>query len=160
MVLARGAAHRRGRQQQALAVVGQLHLADGVLAGAQAFLRIGQRHGHADRPGAGLGRRGDARQLAGQRGVHAFHPHLHRHAGRQARHLVRAHAAGQFQPGQVDDGQHLLLGRHLLARQHMALGHDAGNRRQQRGITLADAGGVQRGLGRGQRGACGVDLGA
>jgi hypothetical protein len=78
-------------------------------------------------------------------------------AGADARHLVRADHAGELEPRQIDDRQHLLLGADLLARQRMALGHDAGDGRHQVGIAQADARGVERGLGRGQVGARGVE---
>mmetsp|Transcript_102143 Transcript_102143/g.284544 ORF Transcript_102143/g.284544 Transcript_102143/m.284544 type:complete len:488 (+) Transcript_102143:839-2302(+) len=136
------------RHGQALGVVGQHHLGDGVLAGAVELPGVVQHQRHANRACARFGARRDARNACLHRLVHALDLHLHRHARLQPADLMGAHQARQLQPGEIDDGQDLLLGGQLLARQRMALGDDAIDRRHQRGLAQCHLAGVELGPGR------------
>ena len=145
MVLPGGLAHGGQRQRQALRGVSQLHAGQRVLAGAQRLLRVGQLDGHADRSGAGFGGRRDAGQLAGHGIGHPFDRDPDWHPGRELRHLMRAHAAGQLEPGQVDNGQHRLLRAQLLAGHDMPPGDHAGNRGHDLGVARGQAHRVELG---------------
>ena len=117
----------------------QHHACQRVLAGAKRLVRVRQRHRHADRARAGLGRRRDARRSAGRPAAPRLRPHLHRHARARG---ATPRACPRCRPARASPGRRWsarLLHAELFARHHMALGDHARDRRHQRRLAQADA---------------------